>query len=96
MSNSCSFRITRTAEDLAQTLNVLSQRLIDFEKRLDALESKVSSNDDIHLASSEIEMLDGVDRLLKDCHEMLDVSTPSFVRKDQWENENDSSCEIAA
>ena len=31
MSSSVSFRITRTAEDLAQTITTLSQRLLTLE-----------------------------------------------------------------
>ena len=38
MSQSVSFRITRTAEDVAQTLNALSQRLVKLEQRLESLE----------------------------------------------------------
>ncbi|MCP4452715.1 MAG: chemotaxis protein, partial [Planctomycetes bacterium] len=38
MTQSVSFRITRTAEDVAQTLNALSQRLIKLENRLESLE----------------------------------------------------------
>ena len=37
MSQSVSFRITRTAEDVAQTLNALSQRLVKLEQRLESL-----------------------------------------------------------
>ena len=38
MSSSVSFRITRTAEDLAQTMTALSQRLVKLEQRQEALE----------------------------------------------------------
>ena len=38
MSQSVSFRITRTAEDVAQMLNALSQRLVKVEQRLETLE----------------------------------------------------------
>ena len=38
MSQSVSFRITRTAEDVAQMLNALSQRLVKLEQRLETLE----------------------------------------------------------
>ncbi len=72
-SNSCSFRITRTAEDLAQTITALSQRLIKLEQRQEALELQLGQ---YHPEPSleETIMLDGVDRLLKDCQELLDTS----------------------
>ena len=35
---SVSFRITRTTEDLAQTVAALSQRLVKLEQRLNAME----------------------------------------------------------
>ena len=38
MSSSVSFRITRTAEDLVQTITALSQRLVKLEQRQEALE----------------------------------------------------------
>ena len=38
MTSSVSFRITRTAEDLAQTITALSQRLVKLEQRQEALE----------------------------------------------------------
>ena len=36
MSSSVSCRITRTAEDLAQTITTLSQRLLTLEQRVEA------------------------------------------------------------
>ena len=38
MTQSVSFRITRSGEEVAQTLNALSQRLINLEDRLENLE----------------------------------------------------------
>ncbi len=72
-SSSCSFRITRTAEDLAQTLNALSQRLVRLEQRQEALElyfSQIQKDP----PAEEIAMLDGVDELLKECQLLLDGS----------------------
>ena len=44
MTQSVSFRITRTAEDVAQTMNALSQRLIKLENRLESLELQLERN----------------------------------------------------
>ncbi len=73
MASSCSFRITRTAEDLAQTINALSQRLVKLEQRQEAMELQLtkSSNEP---PIEEIKMLDGVDQLLRECKELLDSS----------------------
>jgi flagellar capping protein FliD len=38
-AESVSFRITRTTEDLAQTVSALSQRLVKLEQRLDRVAS---------------------------------------------------------
>ena len=38
MTSSVSFRITRTAEDLAQTITALSQRLVKIEQRQEVME----------------------------------------------------------
>ncbi len=74
MSSSCSFRITRTAEDLAVTLTALSQRLVKLEQRQEALELLVSENQ-IEPLAEEVEMLDGVDNLLRECQELLESSS---------------------
>ena len=82
MTSSVSFRITRTAEDLVQTITALSQRLVKLEQRQDAIELQVS-----HLLKSvnripdeEIRTLDGIDALLKETRELLqntDVGSPT-------------------
>ncbi|KGG16916.1 MULTISPECIES: LysR family transcriptional regulator [unclassified Prochlorococcus] len=70
MSSSCSFRITRTAEDLAQTVTAISQRLIKLEQRLEALELQaIEPNQD--QSDEEMDMLDGVDQLLQECKGIL-------------------------
>ncbi len=38
MTSSVSFRITRTAEDLAQAITALSQRLVKMEQRQESLD----------------------------------------------------------
>ena len=81
MTQSVSFRITRTAEDVAQTLNALSQRLIKLENRLESLELQLerNSSEANAMPTDEIERLDGVDRLLTDCKELLLHSEPQWV-----------------
>ena len=81
MTQSVSFRITRTAEDVAQTLNALSQRLIKLENRLESLELQLERNSsEVNaMPTDEIERLDGVDRLLTDCKDLLLRSEPQWV-----------------
>ena len=81
MTQSVSFRITRTAEDVAQTLNALSQRLIKLENRLESLELQLerNSSEANAMPTDEIERLDGVDRLLTDCKDLLLHSEPQWV-----------------
>ena len=83
MTQSVSFRITRTAEDVAQTLNALSQRLIKLENRLESLELQLErkSSDADAMPTDEIERLDGVDRLLTDCRDLLLRSEPQWVEQ---------------
>jgi len=81
MTSSCSFRITRTAEDLAQTINALSQRLVRLEQRQQAIELKLTQTaKDPSL--EELQMLDGVDQLLKECNELLETSS-SFEQNEE-------------
>tara|TARA_Y100001968_G_C18809360_1_gene459366 strand:- start:70 stop:345 length:276 start_codon:yes stop_codon:yes gene_type:complete len=86
MSTSCSFRITRTAEDLAQTINSLSQRLIKLEQRFEAIELQFEKLDKGSTAE-EIQMLDGIDQTLKECQELLDGPSPdeTWFPEDQEE-----------
>ena len=68
-SPSVSFRISRSAEDLAGTLHLLSQRLVQFEQRLSALEGQreTTQEDDPDLVKS----LGNAERLLLDCRALL-------------------------
>ena len=70
MSTSCSFRITRTAEDLAQTINAISQRLVKLEQRQEVIELNLKESRK-ELTSEELKILDGVDKLLKECQDLL-------------------------
>ena len=76
MSESVSFRISRTAEDLAQTVAALSKRLVSLEQRLGALELQGASLQAQLRAvpdadPAELACLDAVDQLLADCRSLL-------------------------
>ncbi len=96
MTQSVSFRITRTAEDVAETLNALSQRLIKLENRLESLELQLErqSSEVNTMPTDEMERLDGVDRLLTDCRELLLRSEPQSV--DQPSSVMSSEQDLAA
>jgi uncharacterized membrane protein YccC len=76
---SVSFRITRTTEDLAQTVAALSHRLVKLEQRLGALELQLEQQLE-QLTSSpepdadELRCLESVELLLADCRSLLDES----------------------
>jgi hypothetical protein len=76
VSESVSFRISRTAEDLAQTVAALSKRLVSLEQRLGALEVQGASLQ-AHVRTvpevdpAELACLDSVDQLLADCRSLL-------------------------
>ena len=91
MTNSCSFRITRTAEDLAQTLTALSQRLVNLEQRQDALEQQLQQQP----STEENDMLDGVENLLRECQELLESSS-NTTHLDETCLENEDQNIIAA
>lgn len=65
-----SFRITRTAEDLAQTVSALSHRLVKLEQRLGALELSLEHREDNDPA--DLAALANVEVLLRDCRLLLD------------------------
>ena len=88
MSSSVSFRITRTAEDLAQAITALSQRLIKLEERQEALELRLrqQQQDSHRIPDQELATLDGIDQLLKETRQLLqttdaaiDPTTPSLA-----------------
>ncbi len=72
---SVSFRISRNAEDLAETIHALSQRLVTLEQRLAAVELQASNQD--RPDAQELASLDNVERLLQDCRHLLEIGTPS-------------------
>jgi hypothetical protein len=74
-SESVSFRITRTAEDLAQTVAALSHRLVHLEQRLGLLE--MALEDDQQPESDQLQALSNVEVLLRDCRQLLETSAPA-------------------
>ena len=104
MTQSVSFRITRTAEDVAQMLNALSQRLVKLEQRLESLELQVRQqrSEAETMPAEERQRLDAVDQLLLDCQELLnssehtteEVSEPVCVLSHDSTSESDH--EVAA
>ncbi len=68
---SVSFRISRNAEDLAETIHALSQRLVTLEQRLSAVELQASSHSQPE--PEELARLDNVERLLQDCRHLLEI-----------------------
>ena len=87
MTNSCSFRITRTAEDLAQTVAAISQRLVKLEHRIDSLELTSADSKDVQ-SDEEIVMLDGVDQLLQECKGLLNNSSNDVEADEIWLEES--------
>ncbi len=73
-SESVSFRITRTAEDLAQTVSALSHRLVTLEQRLAALETVLETPRQPE--ATELEALANVELMLRDCRQLLEESSP--------------------
>lgn len=73
-SDSVSFRITRTTEDLAQTVSALSQRLVRLEQRLGALELQAQAAQQAD--PRELDHLESVERLLNDCRSLLEATEP--------------------
>jgi len=70
---SVSFRITRTTEDLAQTVAALSQRLLKLEQRLGAMQLQLDQLEgDPQGDPEELRRLDNVSALLADCRSLLE------------------------
>ena len=95
MTNSCSFRITRTAEDLAQTVAAILQRLVKLEQRIDSLELNSTDSKDVQ-SDEEIVMLDGVDQLLQECKGLLNNSSNDVEAEEIWLEESVSNQDVAA
>ena len=95
MTNSCSFRITRTAEDLAQTVAAISQRLVKLEQRIESLELNSTDSQDVQ-SDEEMVMLDGVDQLLQECKGLLNNSSNDVEADEIWLEESVSNQDVAA
>ena len=95
MSSSCSFRITRTAEDLALRITEISQRLIKLEQRIELLELKSNQPKEVQ-SDEERVMLDGVDQLLQECKGLLNNSSNENNSEDGWVEESSNHEEMAA
>ena len=107
MTSSVSFRITRTAEDLAQTITALSQRLVKLEQRQEALELQMRQQQKVLNAvpNEEISTLEGVEALLRETRELLDSTAPitepemaeDSSQHHSWgqEAETEASCDVA-
>jgi hypothetical protein len=74
-SASVSFRITRNTEDLAETIHALSQRLVSLERRLDLLERR-QQEPEAETDPRELASLENVERLLRDCRDLLIEEEP--------------------
>ena len=83
MSSSVSFRITRTAEDLAQTITTLSQRLVKLEQRQEALELLVRKQlESVQIVpDDEQATLNGIDQLLQETRQLLELTEPQAEDK---------------
>ena len=93
MTSSVSFRITRTAEDLAQTITALSQRLVKLEQRQEALELQMRQQQkDLNaVPDEEISTLEGVEALLRETRELLESTAPLAdgpLQSDSWGQED--------
>ncbi len=89
---SVSFRISRSAEDLAATIHALSQRLVMLEQRLAAMEQQLTAPEPED--PEELASLENVERLLRDCRDLLEdnstfAASPS--PEDQRLTEEDGS-----
>jgi thioesterase domain-containing protein len=93
-----SFRITRTAEDLAQTITALSQRLVKIEQRQEVMELQLRQQlkDVNNVPDEELATLDGIETLLRETRELLestDLNGCDAISHDQ--NDEDELPEAA-
>jgi thioesterase domain-containing protein len=98
MTSSVSFRITRTAEDLAQTMTALSQRLVKLEQRQEVMELQLRQQlkDVNNVPDEELATLDGIETLLRETRELLestDINACDAITHDQ--NDEDELAEAA-
>ena len=83
MSSSVSFRITRTAEDLAETIAVLSQKLVKLEQRQEAMERQLQQQKTAqHVADEELAALEGIEQQLRETRALLDTRDDALCLDD--------------
>ncbi|MEB3235650.1 MAG: hypothetical protein VKM98_09510 [Cyanobacteriota bacterium] len=83
-TESVSFRITRSTEDLAQTIHALSHRLVRLEQRFAALELAVAGLDrQVPVSDEELGSLEAVERLLNDCRHLLAAEVTPLTSEQQ-------------
>ena len=98
MTSSVSFRITRTAEDLAQTITALSQRLVKIEQRQEVMELQLRQQlkDGNNVPDEELATLDGIETLLRETRELLESTDLSgFDATSHDQNDEHLHCEVA-
>ena len=98
MTSSVSFRITRTAEDLAQTMTALSQRLVKIEQRQEVMELQLRQQlkDVNNVPDEELATLDGIETLLRETRELLESTDLNGCdAKSHDQNEEDELPEAA-
>ena len=98
MTSSVSFRITRTAEDLAQTITALSQRLVKIEQRQEVMELQLRQQlkDGNNVPDEELATLDGIETLLRETRELLESTDLSgFDATSHDQNDEHLQCEAA-
>jgi hypothetical protein len=98
MTSSVSFRITRTAEDLAQTITALSQRLVKIEQRQEVMELQLRQQlkDANNVPDDELATLDGIETLLRETRELLEsTDLNGFDATTQDQNDEQQHAEAA-
>ena len=98
MTSSVSIRITRTAEDLAQTITALSQRLVKIEQRQEVMELQLRQQlkDGNNVPDEELATLDGIETLLRETRELLESTDLSgFDATSHDQNDEHPHCEAA-
>ena len=98
MTSSVSFRITRTAEDLAQTITALSQRLVKIEQRQEVMELQLRQQlkDGNNVPDEELATLDGIETLLRETRELLEsTDLNGFDATTQDQNDEQQHAEAA-
>ena len=98
MTSSVSFRITRTAEDLAQTITALSQRLVKIEQRQEVMELQLRQQlkDGNNVPDEELATLDGIETLLRETRELLEsTDLKGFDATSHGQKDEHLHCEAA-